>query len=62
MEKRSSGTNYDLDKRIRDTGSSVFLDGGTDEITPRDAQIIRYHGIRSRGTTPNDVSDLIVNE
>ncbi|MBI2106870.1 hypothetical protein HYT57_02695 [Candidatus Woesearchaeota archaeon] len=52
----------DLDARIRSTGSSVFLDGGTDEITERDAQIIKYHGVRPIGTTPNDVSDLIVNE
>ena len=54
--------NVDLDKRIRDTGSSVFLDGGTDEITPRDAQIIIYHGTRPVGTRAPDISDLIVNE
>ncbi|MBS3153123.1 hypothetical protein J4426_00960, partial [Candidatus Woesearchaeota archaeon] len=52
----------DLDQRIRATGSSVFLDGGTDEITERDAQIIKYHGQRPLSTRPQDVTDKVVNE
>ncbi|MBI4159121.1 hypothetical protein HY500_02585 [Candidatus Woesearchaeota archaeon] len=56
------GTNYDLDKRIQDTGSSIFLDVGTDEITERDAQIIKYHGARPLGTRALDITERIVNE
>ncbi len=60
------GTN-DLDSRIRDTGGSIFLDIMTgsvnvDEPTPRDTQIIKYHGTRSLGTRAPDITENIVNE
>jgi len=61
------GTNYDLDRRIRDTGGSIFLDIMTgdvnvDEPTQRDEQIIGYHGARPIGTRAPDLTEKIVNE
>ena len=56
------GTDKELNARIRNTGGSIFLDGNTGPITERDAQIIKYHGTRPIGTTPNDNSNRIVNE
>src|SRR3989344_4275730 len=37
------GTNLELAERIKESGGSTFLDEGPDEITPRDAQRIKYH-------------------
>jgi len=52
------GTNFDLDERIRQSGSSVFLDNGSDEITTRDEQIIQFHGSRPLLTKPVDVTEV----
>jgi hypothetical protein len=57
-------TNKDLKERIVGEGGSMFLDldGNPGFITPRDAQIIRYHGTRPLGTRVPDISERIVNE
>ena len=55
-------TNEDLERRIRDTGGSIFLDldGVTDVSSPtqRDLQIIQFHGQRPLLTKPVDVTEV----
>ena len=56
------GSNLDLDRRVRDTGGSIFLDldGVSDVSSPtqRDLQIIQFHGQRPLLTKPVDVTEV----